>query len=688
MKIATNLNRMLLALAACVLWAGSLQAQTGMFTVTPSTPTEFRAGVGATATNTFNVTNTSGYPLTINVSTTGDGSFSINGLPSYALLANATQPIIVAFSPTVTGETDGSLVISGGGQTTSVDLIGKTQGNLRMVFPDSVNFNSARLGGKQCRTITLFNPSANTVTVSNISVTGSGTQFALDNSTSTSTDVRGNADTTITVCFTPSDVNPATGTVNFNFSIKGDTVIGGSGSISLRGQALTDTLLNGRLNVPREVRFEDVLVGQQTCEDFTITNDANSTIMITGATVTGVNGSDFRTSFVIPHVLETRGASTVTVCYTPSQAVQDAVAQLNLTYRGLLDSTIRGTVTTILRGSSELLDTTVNQATRCLHANHRLGVVGPVVVGGTASGSTTIYNTSGQNLTLTGANFTGTDAGSFTLSNSFPTTIQAGGSQTINYNFVAGDTSTANFKGMYSANLNFTLDTTGNGCESFSVFINGVAVPGANLGNSNDTLDLSGIVHQVIGINTNGNTTGTRTVTFTNTTGAPMTITCATLQDNTNFNIAGTTPMLPVTLQPGDDLNLTVNFTPTANGFFRSEIAFCAEGSVTPPVFEIQGIRQAAARVAMDASASVNISVTPNPSQDFVNVNVSGARKATIGIFTVLGQKLANFEGSTAKWDAHVNGAEAAAGTYIVRVNGVTNEGLDFTTSRRVVIER
>ena len=72
-----------------------------------------------------------------------------------------------------------------------------------------------------------------------------------------------------------------------------------------------------------------------------------------------------------------------------------------------------------------------------------------------------------------------------------------------------------------------------------------------------------------------------------------------------------------------------------------------------------------------------------------VTANLTGVRSANVEVYDILGSPIYSTSVATQwTWNATTsNGSRVAAGAYIVRFNGVTNEGVTFVTSKQIVVK-
>jgi hypothetical protein len=133
----------------------------------------------------------------------------------------------------------------------------------------------------------------------------------------------------------------------------------------------------------------------------------------------------------------------------------------------------------------------------------------------------------------------------------------------------------------------------------------------------------------------------------------------------------------------GSSGTFTITFRPGAKIFGTFEGVLTVDCFSCKRTANLEGMVPTSG-VANTLPNNVSISVSPNPAMDNVNILATGARKAEIGIYDMLGKEFASQK--TTDWK--LNTASIPPGSYIVRVAGESITGEAFLTSKRVVISR
>lgn len=702
MNIATTSSRRLsifAALLAFLFVASSANAQS--FRIAPSSGSlEFNALAGAQTTQTLQVQNLTATPLVVTATISGSGSsaFSLNSLPAITLLDTTLKTLTITYAPTVAGTNNATLTLAAGTDTQRVALNGRavTQSDEDAIHvTDEMHF-SARVGESQCIPITIANTSLGAVALTNFQITGGNNQFTLSGVDSGSL-AAGGLDT-ITVCYTPVS-GTAEAQASLTFSYRGllDSLLSGTQRINLEGTVIGAANAGDSLffSVDRKLEFEDVPAGTQSCRTLRISNPTATAVTIDSASLSGTSAGSYTVSGATNLVVAANSTQYVTVCFTPVAGMEDQNATLNLYYTS---GTMTGTLRVALEGSVEEVDTTGTGtgSNACLRVRRAIGVIGPIVQGGTASSTIYLTNATGGSVSISGATLTSGDSAAFNVATSqFPLNIAAGqqGQFTVTFN-----PTNANATGQVRYTSRIQLTATGDSlsCGPITIQVGGVAVPGNHRDTTKHSLDVTSggnlDLNNTIGITTSG-TTAIDTLTFYNTTSAPITVNSVFMPTTPNLSLIGSTVTTPTVIQPGGQMQAYVQFN--SNGqtgtVFTNQLFVATDQSIQPQAFQLQAIQAAPAAVAATTPASVNFSIVPNPSSGDIRVilpNNTGAM--SVEIFDLLGNRVAQLSSSqNFSWKGvDASGTVVPAGVYVVRVSGTDTEGHEIRGTRQVVIQK
>jgi hypothetical protein len=702
MNIATISSRRLsifVALLAFCFVASSANAQA--FHVEPTSGSlEFNAQAGAQATQTLQLQNLTTSPLVVTATISGSGSsaFSMNSLPAITLLDTTRKAIAITYHPTTSASNTATLTLVGGGDTQTVALNGHTvtqSGDDAIRVTDEMHF-SARVGESQCIPITISNISVGAVALTNFKISGGNNQFTLSGVDSSSLAAGGSR--TITVCYTPvSGTAEAEASLSFGYRGLLDSLLSGTQKIDLEGTVIGAANAGDSLyfNVDRKIEFEDVPAGTQSCRTVRISNPTATAVTIDSASLSGTSAGSYSVSGATNLVVAANSTQYVTVCFTPVAGMEDQNATLNLYYTS---GTMKGTLHVALEGSVESVDTTGTGtgSNRCIHVRRSIGVIGPIVQGGTASSTIYLTNATGGNVSISGATLTSGDSAAFSVSASqFPLNIAAGqqGQFTVTFN-----PTNANAMGQVRYTSRVQLTATGDSlnCGSITIQVGGVAVPGNHRDTTKHSIDLTSggsvDLNNTIGITTTGTTT-VDTLTFYNTTSAPITVNSVFMPTTANLSLIGSTVTTPTVIQPGGQIQAYVQFN--SNGqtgtVFTNQLYVATDQSIQPQAFLLQAIQAAPAAVAAKTPASVDFSIVPNPSSGDIRVILpNNATSVSVEIFDLLGNRVAQLTSAqNFSWKGEdASGTVVPAGVYVVRVSGTDAEGHEVRGTRQVVIQK
>jgi len=382
--------------------------------------------VGSSQNQAVTITNAGGSAVTITSATATGAGFAITGLATPLMLApGQSSGFTVTFAPKAAGSANGSVAFTSNIATVNLALTGSGQpaGSLG-ANPASVAFGSVQLGNNQAQTITLTNSASSSVTISQISASGTG--FSLSG-VSTPITLGAGISTTFTATFTPA----AAGAVAGNVAIT-STASNPSLNVGLSGTGVTAATMAAS---PSSVGFGSVQVGSTQSQTERLTNSGGSVLHIATATVTGAG---FGTSGLnVPTTLNPGQSLTFNVTFTPAGGGA-ANGSLTLTADGSvpnLSVALSGTATT--PGQLSVSPATAN--------------FGSVTVGATQNQSGSLI-ASGASVTVSSASSSNPE---FKLTGlSLPVTLAAGQSAPFTWTFAP------QASGASSATVTFTSNAT------------------------------------------------------------------------------------------------------------------------------------------------------------------------------------------------------------------------------------
>ena len=360
--------------------------------------------------------------LTATVSNAGTASVKISSVAissQYFSLSGPSLPITIAagqnstislvFTPNAAGAFSATVSVTSNASNVSTTLslsgTGVANGQLA-VNPTSQSFGSVAMGSQFNQTVTLTNNGASTVSISQVSATGSG--FKLSGVT-TPIALNTSQSTTFTVAFAPQSIAAASGSVMIMSNASNPAL-----TIPLSGTGVAAGALGSS---PTSLAFGSLQVGNNQALSGIVTNAGGSSVTISQA---GISGTGFTLSgMTTPVTLGAGQSASFGVSFTP-QSAGSASGSVMIT-----SNASNPTLTIPLSGSG-------TAAVGQLTVTPSTLVAGSVVVGtsGTASGS---LNASGASVTVTAAS---TNNSQFNVGGlALPITIPAGQSAPFTVTF-------------------------------------------------------------------------------------------------------------------------------------------------------------------------------------------------------------------------------------------------------------
>jgi len=365
---------------------------------------------GTSKTLTATVSNAGTASVTISSVAISSQYFSLSG-PSLPITIAAGQnsTISLVFTPNAAGAFSATVSVTSNASNVSTTLslsgTGVANGQLA-VNPTSQSFGSVAMGSQFNQTVTLTNNGASTVSISQVSATGSG--FKLSGVT-TPIALNTSQSTTFTVAFAPQSIAAASGSVMIMSNASNPAL-----TIPLSGTGVAAGALGSS---PTSLAFGSLQVGNNQALSGIVTNAGGSSVTISQA---GISGTGFTLSgMTTPVTLGAGQSASFGVSFTP-QSAGSASGNVMIT-----SNASNPTLTIPLSGSG-------TAAVGQLTVTPSTLVAGSVVVGtsGTASGS---LNASGASVTVTAAS---TNNSQFNVGGlALPITIPAGQSAPFTVTF-------------------------------------------------------------------------------------------------------------------------------------------------------------------------------------------------------------------------------------------------------------
>jgi hypothetical protein len=288
--------------------SGSGTATAAQMSINPPALAFNSVAVGSSTTQTVTVNNTGNAALNITAAGISGSGYTTNLSAPVTIGAGAMSTFTVTYAPTSEGSASGSVSLTSNapGSPATIGLSGTGLQAQPAANPTTASFSSVAVGSSNSQPITLRNNGNTTLTISQVTVTGSG--FSVTG-ISTSTTIGAGASGTFNAVFTPTSGG----------SVNGSVVLTTNGApsqltitLSGTGAATTQSLSFS----PATLNFGTVAAGQSSSLPTVLTNTGNSNVTISGVTVsgTGFSGSGIGSGLIL-----TPGqTATLTVQFAPT----------------------------------------------------------------------------------------------------------------------------------------------------------------------------------------------------------------------------------------------------------------------------------------------------------------------------------------------------------------------------------
>lgn len=432
--------------------------------------------------------------------------------------------------------------------------------------PASFNLGNVTVGTSQTMAGSVSNTGQSSITVTQVTVTGTG--YSIKGMASQLTLAVGQS-ADFSIVFAPTSTGAASG--NLALSTATGTV-----NIPLSGDGVSPGALT---TSPTSINFGNVTMGNTSSQPETIRNTGGSNLTVTAATVSGA-GFNY-TGLSLPLTLAPNQASTFGISFAPSTVG---------TNNGSLALTVTGSASTI---EVALSGAGVTPAT--LSANPTSLTFTNVPVGQSSTQTEIVQNTGGSSAQISGVTASG--AGFSVTGILLPVTLPAG--QSVSFNVTYTPQSAGNSSGSVSVSSDAQNSTL-----SIPLTGSGAAVQGT-LSVSNP-IAVGNVVEGLSG-------TQTGTLTASGTSVQVNSVTIGGTNPN-EFSVTGLT--FPVTVNTNQPVSFTVTFTPGATGAASATASFASNASNSPAVATLTGNGTA------PPVHTVQLTWNPSGSQGITSYNV------------------------------------------------------------------
>lgn len=579
--------------------------------------------IGGNAQQTLTITSSGTAPLDINALNASGSGFSAQ-MPSLPLTLQPGQSLAlpVAFVPKTSGAAAGQLVIGSNAANASsvtVNLAGdgasSTPAPPSSATPaltlssTSVDFGSVAAGSQGSNSVTLTSSGTAAVVIQTIAVSGSG--FSIGNMQLPLTLAPGQQ-VALPITFAPTGAGAQQGEITLT-----DNATGSPNSISLTGTGTT----SASLSVPQSVEFGDVTVGSAGSKTITLVSNGTAPVTIESITVAGASFSGSPQS--LPQVLQPNQQLSLKLKFSP-EAEGDATGTVTITS----DAAASRSTAVKIHGKG------IGATVPALSASATTLSFGQVAVGSQAIKTVTVTSTGTAPATIsagsiTGTGYTATYAGVPVQNLSAPLTLQPGQQVSFDVVFDPSQASTSNGQLSLSTNTGSPVN---------------VSLSGTGIANTYPALTLSAPSLDFGDVEMGSQKVLQLTLTSSGT--APVTVSSSAVAGN-NFQITSTTyptgiTNLPATLNPGQQIVLSITFSPNAVSSFTGNVALTSNASGGTANVPLSGTGDAvpAASLALSATSinfgqvqvgstgtrSLTLTSSGNAPLNIIAITVSGAQ--------------------------------------------------------------
>ncbi|HWO37766.1 MAG TPA: choice-of-anchor D domain-containing protein [Candidatus Acidoferrum sp.] len=514
----------------------------GQLQANPASVSFGSVSTGANATQQVILNNTGTAAVQISSIAASGAGFSVNGITApFTLNAGTTATLNVVFAPTAGGSASGSVTVTSNANNSplTVALTGTGSQPGLSITPASFAFGSIVDGQTKSQNFTLTNTGTSSLTISQLSVSGTG--YSISGLATPSTIAAG-ASATFNAVFAPTTAGSLPGSITVSSNAPGSP-----STVTLSGTGVAGTVTLSAN--PTSLSFGSVNAGVASSKSVTLTNGGTANVTISQVTV---SAKDVAASGVTTPLTLTPGQSqTMNVTFDPSAA---ETVSGNITV-----ASTQGTNTVIsVSGTGIKAGITLTPAS----ANF-----GSVTVGSTNSQTIQISNPGNGVLTITQANVTG--SGFSTTGLTLPLSINAGLSSTFN----------AQYQPAAAGSASGSITFVSNAAASPTV----VALTGTGVA-ATEILSLS--TNAVSFGNVTNGTSSTLPVIITNTGNSNVQVS-AIAATGTGFTLSGASA--PVTLTPSQKLTFSVIFSPTATGSVSGSVTITSNATGSPAAITLSG---------------------------------------------------------------------------------------------------
>jgi hypothetical protein len=269
---------------------------------------------GSSSSKSITISNTGNTSVTISQVSVSAKDFSVSGMTTpFTLASGQTAPLNVAFRPSASENVTGNITVaSTQGASTVIAVSGTGLQSALNVTPPSASFGNVTQGSPASQTFQLQNAGTGTLSISQVSVTGSG--FSIGNLALPITLTPGQA-SNFNVQFNPAAAGPAIGSVSIvSNAPNSPAAVALSGTGVVATQALTFSTTN--------ITFGNVNTGSSATQNVTLTDSGNANVTISQISESGAGFSV--TGAGTPITLSAGQSTSFNVLFNPATAGSNA----------------------------------------------------------------------------------------------------------------------------------------------------------------------------------------------------------------------------------------------------------------------------------------------------------------------------------------------------------------------------
>jgi len=414
--------------------SGTKTAIQAAFSLNPTSINFGKVGIGKQTTQSIAISNTGNTTISITQATVSNSQFSLPGATfPMSLATGQSGNVTVAVTPTASGTVAGTLTAlgsNGNSQVVNLSATAVAPTPQISLSSSSVQFGTVTVGSTGNSTLTISNAGTADLTVSLITLTGTG--FGATGIATPKTISAGQS-ASLALTFQPT----IAGAASASLSIASNDPATPTSTVALAGTGSTTATQAGITLTPSSANLGNVTVGSSNSQTFQVKNTGNGVLTITQATVSGTGFST--PGLTVPLSINPGLTSTFNAVFQPA-AAGSATGSISIVSNAPTSPTTIG------------LSGTGVAATEILTFSTNSVAFGNVDTGSSSTQGVTITNTGNSNVQISKITVSGTG---YTLSGaSTPVTLTPTQSTTLSVIF--SPTTTGSLPGSVTVTSNAT----------------------------------------------------------------------------------------------------------------------------------------------------------------------------------------------------------------------------------------